>query len=379
MQVNDEAPVSAAATACACEVCKKKKGLPNGVRSRRIHEYSSTPRGGWVARRTAAESRAGSTAPTFGIELETMEPSSEWVTDLPDRPYVDMLPMDPTPADLARQAQQRERYAEWHARNAVHLVREEKRIRAAGKITADEAVSLAAPRGMWHAKHDGSVTGPEFASQPATLAYWRASRPHLTSMFKTLLHGGMRSHDGDRCGLHINIGTDAFYPEGEYTPDYGHLLRFATLIGANERWAIRMSQRTRNSSRSWADFHNIESEYGRERWASRLAADGVGNDDHCSALNSSHRGRIEFRLPRGTLRVDRFYAKLEWVASMIEYTRHETFVTTPAAYMRWVMEGNEYPELKAYIAERFDAAQYVDDTDDMSRVEVEEMAAAVSA
>src|SRR4029079_10312530 len=84
-------------------------------------------------------------------------------------------------------------------------------------------------------------------SQPATLAYWRQHRPSVAAMMKALLHGGMRSHDGDRCGLHVNIGTDAF-------ASAGHLSRFATLVTCNQRWSIRMAQRTHNSVSHWAKF-----------------------------------------------------------------------------------------------------------------------------
>lgn len=345
---------------CTCEPCKRKRGEGHSVESRRIHDYSSQPRGGWRPRRTLAQVRDGDTSPTFGIELETDAPVRRY-TDLPDEPIVPYVPMGASEADvLERDRLIRERDA-WRARNRAHRARQERRFAEAGNMRADEAVSMAAPRGLWHAKHDGSVSGPEFASQPGTLAYWRAQRGHLAGMFKALLHGGMRSHDGDRCGFHVNIGTDAFQSAqsrdlGMYA-DEGHLKRFATLVAMNPRWAIRMSQRTHRSA-GWARFDHVDTAEKRAHWARSIAHSGYAYCDHASVLNASHAGRVEFRLPRGTLRIDRFYAKLEWAAAMVEYTRDPHNVVQPSAFMRWAAASGEYTELTRMMRERFNAARF---------------------
>ena len=220
---------------------------------------------------------------------------------------------------------------------------------AAGNMTADEAVSVAAPRGMWHPKHDGSVTGPEFASQPATLAYWRAQRPHITAMFRALLHGGMRSHDGDTAGMHVNIGTDAF-------DNADHLERFMALVANNPRWTTRMTQRTNASLNSWASLYSIATPERRRAIAREVFDYGYASTPHSSAVNCAHSGRIEFRAPRGTLRLDRFYAKLEWTAAMVEFTRDADNATTPFAFTAWAdARSAEYPALVAYMRERFSA------------------------
>jgi hypothetical protein len=233
-------------------------------------------------------------------------------------------------------------------------------------LSAEEAVSMAAPRGLWHSKHDGSVSGPEFASQPATLAYWRSVQPHLIGMFKALLHGGIRSHDGDTCGMHVNIGTDAFggievpHMRGVFrSPTRAeHIDRFATLIAANQRWTMRLSQRTHVSMMAWARFDELDSPVKRTNWADSIARHGYAYGSHSVVLNGGHTGRIEFRLPRGTLRFDRFMAKLEWTAAMVEFTRNPDNVVQPSAFMRWVAAGGEYPQLLAFMRERFNAARF---------------------
>jgi hypothetical protein len=220
-------------------------------------------------------------------------------------------------------------------------------------MTGDEAVSAAAPLGLWHAKHDGSVTGPEFASQPATLAYWRQVKPQIEKMCTSLLHGGLRSHDGGACGLHINIGTDAFNVPS-------HLERFAQLVADNQSWTMRMSQRSASSIAHWAPFRPLDDGSYRAQWAREVIDYGYSSQDRYCVLNAANRGRVEFRIPRGTLRVDRFYAKLEWAAAMVEYTRDVDNLLRPSDFMKWAERSEQYPALVSFMRERFSAARFED-------------------
>lgn len=374
-----EEHVSAAEKAvCTCDPCKRKKGLPHAVHSGVIHSYSSRPTMGWAVRRTTAELADGSTAPTFGIELETSVPDVS-VRPLPGEP---MRPRRVygdegyTDAELAANLAARDAHDEWYTRNELYRTKQYAKLDAEQNLTADEAVSTALPRGLWHAKHDGSVSGPEFASHPATLAYWRLARPHVTAMMKALLHGGMRSHDGDTCGLHVNIGTDAFTAHRtvqrtmwdgivveEQRKDVdataAHLERFARLVTMNPRWSTRMSQRTHSSVSHWSPITGyLDADYNRERWARDIAQHGSAGQNRYCVLNAENEGRVEFRLPRGTLRVDRFYAKLEWTAAMVEYTRDGDNAVQISAFMRWCDKSGEYPALVSFMRERFSAERF---------------------
>lgn len=375
MPRSEEATSAADKAACDCDPCKRKRREPNAVRSGTIHSYSSTPRGGWTARRTVAEVAASEFAPTFGVELETAVAVATPVRDLPGRPIAMARPWDADPESAEWREYRAHRAAldEWFVRNDAHRQRQYARRAEVADLTAEEAAAMAAPRGLWHSKHDGSVTGPEYASQPATLAYWRSVRGSLTGMYKALLHGGLTSHDGDTCGMHVNIGTDAFYPrdgipgraprpftaEGQEAMTE-HLYRFATLIAVNPRWTTRMSQRTHDSMRQWAPIEGtiIGNSTTRRQWAESIARRGYASQNRYCALNASNDERIEFRAPRGTLRIDRFYAKLEWVAAMVEYTRDGANPVRPSDFMRWVAANDEYPALLAFMRERFAAARF---------------------
>jgi hypothetical protein len=68
-------------------------------------------------------------------------------------------------------------------------------------------------------------------------------------------------------------------------------------------------------------------------------------------VNLGNAGRVEFRAPRGTLRLDRFMAKLEWVAAMVEYTRDATRRPVPGAFTQWALASGEYAEFRTLVAD----------------------------
>lgn len=341
---------------CECETCKRKGGKPNAVRPGTIHSYSSCPPAGWVARRTATERDRN--PPVFGVELET----DVAVAPRPDFTLHVTRPQSPAWDATEEEVAQFERRLEAYRVARVEYDRNMdllRTIHAVQTITAEEAVSLAAPKGFWHAKYDSSVSGPEFVSQPASLAYWHAKRPVIATMFEALLHGGVRSHDYDHCGMHVNVNNRAF-------DDADHLYRFITLIVDNPTWSRRMSQRTISSQTAWARFDELVAPDRRRRVAQDTVNYGSGCTSHSCVLNMSHEGRIEFRLPRGTLRIDRFFAKLEWTAAMIEFTRDcGSVACTSRDFMLWAAEhGDDYPDLLAYIRERFPEMRVTRDAED---------------
>lgn len=296
MPVQHEATTPAETAACRasstpCAACRKRGGeaLVQGV----VHAYGSAPRSGWVPRYATGETPG--TVATFGIELETQR--------LPSR----------------------DRLA----------------------LTGAEAAAVSQPRGHWHAAQDGSVDGPEFASQPATLAYWRSIAGNVGAFMRTLIHGGLRSHDGAySCSMHVNVGRDAF-------TDDAHLARFIRLATVNPRFTTRMAQRTHAQVASWARFDRFPDMAACEAAARRFWTDGADYyAGHTDAVNLGNNGRVEFRSPRGTLRLDRFMAKLEWVAAMVEYTRDASHRPVPGTFTEWVLaRPTEFPEFIAMMAD----------------------------
>jgi len=321
---------------CGCESCKKGRGESHKLSYGIVHGYRDEPVGGWQPRMTTEERVTGANPYFMGVELETSMPTVQRFRD--PEPYI---------YDYA----DRDDYVV--ARDAWCVRRDAFEIRAAitPPITDAEAATMKRPVSAWIAKHDGSVTGPEFASQPASLAWWYSHKADIEEMFTMLLHAGLRSHEGDTCGLHVNISNSAFTSRK-------HLDRFAELVAANKSWSRRMAQRTLNSM-SWGklDVSHMTDAHERYQWADNVTSYGSCQRDRYSALNANNDGRIEFRLPRGTLRVDRFYKNLEWTAAMIAFATPVTGGThmNPSEFTRWVLKQEGYTYLKAFIEEKFAA------------------------
>lgn len=299
----EDAP-DAAPEMCTCESCKAIRRDPTAKLKRGVvHNYSYAPRR-WTRR--SVENDPDNFA--FGIELET-------------------------------DAHQQDRSGGMRY----------------SALDAQQAVDMRRPKRLWIAKTDSSVTGPEFVSHPATLAYWKAHAGELADMFKMLVHAGYRSHDNDNCGMHINISRNAF-------EDAGHLYKFLTLLHYSPAWSLRMSQRTASSASQWAPLTSVATASARRRIAERAfnPMERYAAVTHkYSALNipAASQGRVEFRLPRGTLRLDRFMKNLEWTHAMVQYTRDQMdeVLCTPDKFMEFVESvDNQYPNLVAFINERKD-------------------------
>lgn len=218
----------------------------------------------------------------------------------------------------------------------------------------DLAVDMRRPKTLWIAKSDSSVSGPEFVSHPATLAYWQSQKAQLGEMFKMLVHAGFRSHDNDKCGMHVNISRNAF-------DNADHLYKFLTLLYSRPAWALRMSQRTAESADHWAPLRGLETTSRRMSIAMRAFQDGrfTATTDKYSALNipPASQGRVEFRLPRGTLRLDRFMKNLEWAHGMVSFTKDEARAPSecmPDKFMEYALADERYPSLAGYIEEKRD-------------------------
>ena len=202
-------------------------------------------------------------------------------------------------------------------------------------------------------KNDGSLDdGFEIVTQPHTLAAYTEQFPwHLLD---DLREDGFRSWDTDTCGFHVHISRKAFgwkergqeYNEGRY---HAHLLRFTKLIYDNSRHVTRYVA-GRSSSRwaTFADKGNLTSKikYGHQ------------SNARYSAVNVANTHTIEVRVFKGSLKIERVKAYLQFVHSVAEYTR-DLHVSPNEnnlmwrKYTGWLRKNEKtYPELVSLIATR---------------------------
>ncbi len=194
-------------------------------------------------------------------------------------------------------------------------------------------------------KSDGSLNdGFEIVSHPMTLDY------HMNEMdWESVLHEavnmGYRSHQTETCGLHIHVNRDVF---GENQAEQEEVIsRILFFIEKNWNEIFRFSRRN---------------EYNMNRWSARYGYEKSGKEildkakDCCNryvAVNLRNYHTIEFRLFRGTLKLNTFLATLQLVSEIcrVALTMSEEEIDK-MSWSVFVRDMNRYPELVQYLKER---------------------------
>ena len=205
-------------------------------------------------------------------------------------------------------------------------------------------------------KNDGSLNdGFEIVTQPHTLDEYTEKFPW--EIVSDLREWGFRSWDTDTCGFHVHISRKAFgwrdrqerdsnYNEGRY---HAHLLRFTKLIYDNSRHVTRYVS-GRNSER-WASYSDRTHLLDKVKF-------GNQSNSRYSAVNVANTQTVEVRVFKGSLKVERIKAYLQFVHSVAEYTRNLHVSPNEnnlmwRKYTGWLRKNEQtYPELVSLISTR---------------------------
>ena len=195
--------------------------------------------------------------------------------------------------------------------------------------------------------HDGSlteksldslykkVTGMEFPTQPASLAYHK-TLPYK-EMFKYLDENGYKAHDTKTCGLHIHINR-SFFGENE-------LECIGKLMYIIEKFNDEFSIIGRRSCQ-YARMLGYNGEKCKE-----LYQKGSRFRDKYNAINLLHTDTIEIRAFKGTLKYSTFMNTLEFVSDLAHFVKNHT--EEEVENMNWSDLYNTFSDdLKKYYDER---------------------------
>jgi hypothetical protein len=197
--------------------------------------------------------------------------------------------------------------------------------------------------GFLYAKRDGSLrNGFEIVSHPATLAF-HLIEAGWEDVLRKAVELGYTSHDNKRCGLHVHINRTFWGPYIQ-EQEIGEL---KLLIFFERFWdkIVKFSRRTSSQIERYC------SRYGTEDIERAKRQNG---DSRYFAVNFQNRHTIEIRIFRGTLRLDTFYATLQFVYYMCHFLKekspHELQKTTWESFVKGVPEW--MVELKEYLKRR---------------------------
>ena len=152
-------------------------------------------------------------------------------------------------------------------------------------------------------KHDGSLNeGMEIVTHPMTLDYHLHQMPWAAILNKAKELGYL-SHQAGTCGLHIHTNRTAFgETEEEQEEVIGRILYFF-----EKHWEelLKFSRRSQKQLRRWADRYGLK-EHPKQIIQS---AKNYGDRYYCVNLCNSH--TVEFRMFRGTLKLNTLIATLQ--------------------------------------------------------------------
>jgi len=202
-------------------------------------------------------------------------------------------------------------------------------------------------------KHDGSLeTGFEIVSHPATLAYhkYELGWEDITNICSD---HDMKSHDTRTCGLHCHVSR-AFFGCDTDEQDL-HIAKLILLI--NKFWESHIITFTRRNPiqlNRWAAKPSVTIE---ENDTEADIVDKVKNTRYAGryqGINLQNVETVEFRMFRGTLKLNTLLATLQFVDCICRYAKAmklSDFYTTDWSDL-FVGKDEQYPELFVYLKEK---------------------------
>lgn len=199
-------------------------------------------------------------------------------------------------------------------------------------------------------KRDGSLEkGFEIVSHPATLSY-HIHQLGWEDIMDVCLDWNMKSHDTTTCGLHCHVSR-LFFGETDDEQDL-HIAKLILLIDKFwDNYIVPFSRR------------HLES---LERWAAKPSVNILDTDTEKDIIDkvkdTKYRGRyqginlencetIEFRIFRGTLKLNTFIATLQFVDCICRYAKEMKLSGIYTVNWSDLFSGKDmlYPELMNYL------------------------------
>ena len=193
-------------------------------------------------------------------------------------------------------------------------------------------------------KNDGSLhNGFEIVTHPMTLQY------HLHDFcWEDVLHKavqlGYLSHQTTTCGLHVHVNRTAL-GSNEISQDMA-ISRILYFVEQNWNELLKFSRRTESAMNHWA------ARFGYESTPKKLLNKAKCTYGRYHAVNLCNRHTIEFRMFRGTLKLETLYATLQLVDRIcdlaVNLTDSEMQNISWSEFVSYITE----PELISYLKRR---------------------------
>jgi hypothetical protein len=152
--------------------------------------------------------------------------------------------------------------------------------------------------------------------------FFKNEAPELWTILEDLRSKqGMRvkAWDTRTCGLHIHISRTGF-------TNGAHMHRFLNLVYSNPDFYSTLAGRT---SDQWSTFD------GQKEKAGKVILGKDFNPNRYTAVNLCNSQTVEIRMFKGSLKPERVLADIQFVASIVEYTRDVTIPDITVGALTW--------------------------------------------
>ena len=197
-------------------------------------------------------------------------------------------------------------------------------------------------------KSDGSLdSGMEIVTHPMSLDYHMTEMP-WPEVSERALDMRYRSHNTGTCGLHIHVNRTTFGEEREVQDEC--ISRILYFVEHHWEELLKFSRRTESQMNRWA------ARYGYKNSPKEVMENAK---KHCigryACVNITNYQTIEFRMFKGTLKVNTILATLQIVDMLCDMAVNMS--DTEISKLSWTdfviqIPTNKYPELIMYLKER---------------------------
>ena len=194
-------------------------------------------------------------------------------------------------------------------------------------------------------KHDGSLNeGMELVTHPMSLDFHLTQMPWAEILAKAKDMGYL-SHQAGTCGLHVHVNRTAF---GENEEDQEEVIgRILYFFEKHWEELLKFSRRTQKQLHHWAE------RYGLKEHPQQVLVEAKGRQERYTCVNLTNYHTIEFRMFRGTLKLNTLLATLQLLDRIcdvaISLTDDEL---KDLSWTTFVSGCAHIPELVQYLKER---------------------------
>ena len=197
-----------------------------------------------------------------------------------------------------------------------------------------------------YCKHDGSLEdGFEIVTHPMSLEYHQSEMP-WADILREAVSMGYRSHQSGTCGLHVHVSRDAF----GFLPSEQDAVIARVLYFFEKHWEelLKFSRRTSGQLDQWAARYGYKDQ---PREILDHAKHESGNRRY-ACVNLQNSATIEFRIFRGTLKLNTLIATLQLVDQICNVALFLSDDEVKAMSWTTFAAGCHAPELVQYLKER---------------------------